>query len=408
MNSSANDLTAARLLRSQACGRASAPGTVVGDLSHGFLRAFRVPGDPRGPWRPTSPTRTRPRARAPTPAPVTSTAAPSIRGGSAGHPGSRLRASSPSRRTRARWSDPVRRRWPLRSTFCLDGTQRVVQQQWSHRDPLAPPGPADPRSPGARGGAPAPTGSCPCSALTTVCCTVATPPVRATQFLLECLADLDASPAPARQPYWSCATDQPEVSCRRSRVNAMRAPCHFSDDVGPFSRAATTWSARSEHPDPRASGTFVVDDPRTRSAPRPRSRTRCSRRSTGGGRSYRDAGSAAHHGSCRRSRRACQPGLSRRSPISDCSRRSRSRAAAAARPRAHGDPQRLGAPLALPPLRVPIATRDRGARHPRGETPTVLARLLRPRAAAPSPERALRAPGAVPRHDPLEPRSQAL
>ena len=77
--------------------------------------------------------------------------------------------------------------------------------------------------------------------------------------------------------------------------------------------------------------------------------------------------------------------------------------------RAHGDARRLGAALALPPLRLHLAARARGPRQRhRGQTAAVLARLLRPRAAPPSPERALGAPGPVPGHDPLEPSAQTV
>ena len=122
----------------------------------------------------------------------------------------------------------------------------------------------------------------------------------------------------------------------------------------------------------------------TRSAPRPGSRTRCSRRSTASGRTCRDAQSTARRASSRRSQLGLQTTGS--SPVA---RRSRptpgDRGPALPRrrdQRAHGDARRLGAPVALPPLRLPIATRDRGevVDWLRCKAPTVLARLLRPRA----------------------------
>src|SRR6185436_19400010 len=68
---------------------------------------------------------------------------------------------------------------------------------------------------------------------------------------------------------------------------------------------------------------------------------------------------------------------------------------------------------AIPPLRLRLAARARGAaaiglRRRRVPPPALLARLLPPRAAPPSAQRAVRVPGSLPRRDLVEPREAQL
>ena len=96
------------------------------------------------------------------------------------------------------------------------------------------------------------------------CCTAATRSGPRTQFMLECLRDLDACAARARRRAGGAARAAPSASCARLAREVGAEEVHFSADVGPFARrradavrgrcasAGSSWCA---HP-----GLTVVDD----------------------------------------------------------------------------------------------------------------------------------------------------
>ena len=93
------------------------------------------------------------------------------------------------------------------------------------------------RPPGAAGGARrARPGRPASSASTTACCTAATPSGPRTQFLLECLADLDARAARAGLGARRSATARPSASWSSWRARSAPRPIHVTQDVSPFAR----------------------------------------------------------------------------------------------------------------------------------------------------------------------------
>ena len=197
---------------------------------------------------------------------------------------------------------------------------------------------------------------------------------------------------------WSSAAGHPRRSCRRSWVRPARRRS-TSAPTSAHSRApATRGSTRAlavpahEHP-----GTFVADDLGD-------IRTTAGKPYTVFTPFYRTVGRGAATREARRSAEAPAAPRRPRPRIAPVPRRSRTdpgdrRSAVPGRRdrRAQDDPRRLGAVLALPPLRVHIAARDRGSCQRPGQAAALLARLLRTRAAPPPPERALGVPGPVPR-----------
>ena len=201
-----------------------------------------------------------------------------------------------------------------------------------------------------------------------------------TQFMLECLADLDRALRSAG-PGWSSVTARRSASCRRLPRETGSTEIHHTYDVNsvrPRPRAPHAASAADAglelvaHP-----GLTVVDDV-ARCVPPRAGPTRSSPRSSapGSGSPARGAGRSASDRAARRARpgpaalaRAARP-ASRRSR-SRC-RAARARGAGASRVSARAEcsttrrPRRARRgphlpPLALPQVRLHLAPRGRGA-----------------------------------------------
>ena len=255
-----------------------------------------------------------------------------------------------------------------------------------------------------------------------------------TQFLLECLGELAAG-LRERGSNLVVRRGRPEVELAQlARATGARA-IHFTSDVSPFARGrgelvhkALADAGVESHGHP---GLFAVDD-LARGAhqagrvlhgllPLPPQLARAGAPGRAGGAASAAAASvAACNGPApvarvpraraggeltpggRRVRGAARAGpLSRRS----CRRLRR-------RPRRARARQHV-ASLPLPPLRLRHPPADRGAASPRPgrrgvPAPALLARLLPPRPAPPPPQRPLRVPGPLPRHDHVEPREAPL
>ena len=227
-----------------------------------------------------------------------------------------------------------------------------------------------------------------------------------TRFLLECLADLDERLGGLLVRHGAPERELPRVA---DEVGAVEL--HHSDDCGPFARRRIERVRRAlEIPVFGHPGLFAVDDlgaVRTR----PASPTPCSPRFTARGCRSRAGRCSAGPAPCAPPRTApAFPRPVRDRPLCAAGRRDRGaraarRVPARRRDGLRGRPARRRrhlAALAVPALRLRVGARDRGApagRRGRGRLPppALLARLLRPRAAAPPPQRALGVPAALPR-----------
>ena len=150
---------------------------------------------------------------------------------------------------------------------------------------VAAPRPAAARPSGADARRPRPTGSSRCSASTTRLLDGRHRSGSRTQFMLECLPDVDRSLREPGQPLSSSARGPPSASCAALAPSSAPTRSTSARDVGPFARAARRARSSSALAGGgvelgRCTRACSSSTTRPRSAPAPATRTRCSRRFT--------------------------------------------------------------------------------------------------------------------------------